>query len=294
MGNVESSGLGGALEIKPRRMQFPFEKVEGTYFYNNNALITAFMACLSSTFPPGEAEFIASVRQYRDKIKDPVLLDQIKGFIGQEGHHSHQHKRANEIITERGLDANRLERHLDKDIKKFLTYKHATPKFRLAMTVCMEHITAVMAEYALTHPHMTEPMDDRIQELILWHAVEEIEHKSVAFDVYMQTEGDQKYLRRVMAFITVMFSLRISAYMVAILWWARKMPSFKDVKEMTSFLWAKKGMIRRIRKPYMDFFKKGFHPWDHANQHLVEQWLSEHYRPEHDLGAAKQASRKAG
>ncbi|WP_419811944.1 metal-dependent hydrolase [Bacterioplanoides sp.] len=105
----EATELGGKVDIKPRRMSFPFETVKQRFFYKNNSVISVFGAALSSTFPPGEAEFIASVRLYRDQVTDEKLKQQIRGFIGQEGHHSHQHKRANEALKELGLDAVRLE-----------------------------------------------------------------------------------------------------------------------------------------------------------------------------------------
>lgn len=282
---ANSAEIATGVTIKPRRMSFPFGDMKTPVFFKENSLVSAFAAALSSTFPPGEAEFIASVRLYRNQIKDPRLLEQIRGFIGQEGHHSHQHKRANETLKELGLDAVRLEKHLERTIRKFhKREKIATPKLRLAMTVCMEHITAIMAEFVLNNPDIMSSFDESVQELLYWHAVEEIEHKAVAFDVYMATENDQKYLRQVQRFITASFSLRILAYMIALLWWSRTMPSWREIKEFYQFLWGKKGVITGIRQPYKDYFKEGFHPWDHDNRDLIEKWKKELYRPEHDLG----------
>jgi predicted metal-dependent hydrolase len=284
--------LGGKVEIKPRHMSFPFTEVKEKFFFGGNSLLTVFAGALSSTFPPGEGEFIESVRNYRDQIRDETLQQQIKGFIGQEGHHSHQHKQANVALTELGIDAVRLEKHLEKDIEKFKKRKHATPKFRLAMTVGMEHLTAIMAEHVLTTPESLGSLSEPVQELLYWHAVEEIEHKAVAFDVFMQCENDQKYLRRVLRLVTVLFSIRIACYMVALLFWARKMPSWKDVKGFWSFMFNKKvGLIPGIRSNYKDYFKEGFHPWDHANQELVDMWKEKMYRPEHDIGLQRAKAR---
>jgi predicted metal-dependent hydrolase len=280
-----ASALGGQVEIKPRHMSFPFTEVKEKFFFGGNSLLTVFAGALSSTFPPGEAEFIESVRNYRDQVKDETLKKQIKGFIGQEGHHSHQHKQANIALTELGIDAVRLEKDLEKDLKKYMKRKHATPKFRLAMTVGMEHLTAIMAEHVLTVPESLGPLNETVKELLYWHAVEEIEHKAVAFDVFMLCENDQKYLRRVLRLVTVLFSLRIAGYMIALLFWARKMPSWKDVKGFSAFMFGRKyGLIPSIRSNYKDYFKEGFHPWDHANQELVDMWKEKMYRPEHDLG----------
>ena len=240
---------------------------------------------LAEIFPPGESEFIESVRNYRDQVTDETLKQQIKGFIGQEGHHSHQHKQANIALTELGIDAVRLERHLERDLKKYTARKYVTPKFRLAMTVGMEHLTAIMAEHVLTTPESLGPLNETVQELLYWHAVEEIEHKAVAFDVFMLCENDQKYLRRVLRLVSFLFTVRIACYMVALLFWARKMPSWKDIKGFGSFMFNKKtGLIPGIRSNYKDYFKEGFHPWDHANQELVDMWKEKMYRPEHDVG----------
>ncbi len=284
--------LGGKVDIKPRHMSFPFDEVQETFFWGGNSILTVFGGALSSTFPPGEAEFIESVRNYRDQISDETLKQQIKGFIGQEGHHSHQHKRANQVLTERGIDAVRLEKHLEKDIKKYIGRKHVNNKFRLAMTVGMEHLTAIMAEFILTKPEVLDDLNPTVRELLFWHAVEEIEHKAVAFDVFMQCENDQKYLRRVLRLVSVLFTLRIGCYMVALLIWARKRPSWKEIKAFGSFMFNKKnGLIPGIRSNYKDYFKPGFHPWDHANQDLVDMWKEKMYQPEHDLGLQREKAK---
>lgn len=283
--SASPESMARAVEIKPRHMSFPFGEVKDKFFFGGNSLLTVFAGALSSTFPPGEAEFIESVRNYRDQVKDETLLKQIKGFIGQEGHHSHQHKQANLALQRLGIDAVRLEKHLERDIQKHIKRKSVTPKFRLAMTVGMEHLTAIMAEHVLTTPEALAPLNETVQELLYWHAVEEIEHKAVAFDVYMLCENDQKYLRRVLRLVTVLFSVRIACYMIGLLFWARKMPSWKDVKGFWSFMFNKKiGLIPGIRSNYKDYFNEGFHPWDHDNQHLVDMWKEKLYRPEHDIG----------
>jgi len=298
---TSSHALGGKVEIKPRHMSFPFSDVQEKFFWGGNSVMSVFAGALSSTFPPGEAEFIESVRNYRDQVTDETLLKQIKGFIGQEGHHSHQHKQANLVLQERGIDAVRLEKHLEKDIKKYIGRKHVNNKFRLAMTVGMEHLTAIMAEHILTKPESLGELNPTVKELLMWHAVEEIEHKAVAFDLFMLCENDQKYLRRVLRLTAVLFTVRIACYMVALLIWARKRPSWKELKEFGSFMFNKKtGLLPGIRSNYKDYFKPGFHPWDHANQDLVDMWKKEMYRPEHDLGlqrakakAEKKAEKKA-
>ncbi|MEQ3761718.1 MAG: metal-dependent hydrolase [Alcanivorax sp.] len=272
-------------EIKPRHMSMPFENIDTPYFFNDNALLSAFFSALSSTFPAGEGEFIASVRLYRDKVQSDKLKDEIRGFIGQEGHHSRQHQRANEILRDLGFDAVKLDKDLEGYIKRHV--ENRSDKFRLGMTVCMEHLTAILAEHLLTYPETLESLAEPVQDLLYWHAVEEIEHKSVAFDTFMSIEGDQKYLRWCQVYATLFFFHRIGWYTIKLLWWQKKMPSWKDFKGFWRFMTGKKGMFTGVQKNYFDWFKVGFHPWDHDNADLIERWKTEFYREDQDIGAQK-------
>ena len=263
----------------------PFENIDTPYFFNDNALLSAFFSALSSTFPAGEGEFIASVRLYRDKVQSEKLKDEIRGFIGQEGHHSRQHQRANEILRDLGFDAVKLDKDLEGYIKRHV--ENRSDKFRLGMTVCMEHLTAILAEHLLTYPETLESLAEPVQDLLYWHAVEEIEHKSVAFDTFMSIEGDQKYLRWCQVYATLFFFHRIGWYTIKLLWWQKKMPSWKDFKGFWRFMTGKKGMFTGVQKNYFDWFKVGFHPWDHDNADLIERWKTEFYREDQDIGAQK-------
>lgn len=284
MANIKSTLR--KLKITPRtKMKFGFDEIKTKYWFDGNSLLTTYFTALSATFPPGEQNFIDSVRYYRDQITDETLLAQIRGFIGQEGHHSRQHRLANKVMDEMGLYASRIEEHLRQDIIKF--NKHLTPEQQLAATVCMEHITAIMAEHALTIPEMTEHMHESVRELILWHAVEEIEHKAVAFDVFEQCVGDREMLRRAMIFTTLEFTIRSSCYQAAILYWDKKIPSLRDVAQAGKFFFGKKGLYRNLVKPYMAFFEKDFHPWKHDNSHLIAEWKANHAPEEYAEAAVE-------
>jgi len=272
-------------------MNFPFTEVSERYFYDDNLLKSAYIASLSATFPAGEGEFIASVRLFRDKIDDPELQQQIKGFIGQEGHHSHQHKQFNMALKDMGFDAVRLEKVFEKDMQRVLRGKD--DKTRLAFTVCFEHQTAILADEFLTNPEVLASMDDTIADLMRRHAIEEIEHKGVAFDLYMRVVGDRKLLARAQRIATIMFSARVAKYMMLLMWWSRTMPRWYDIKGYFKFMFGKEGLIRNLRKPYKDFFREDFHPWDHQNQALVDIWKRKHYQAKHDRGSEEYKQNKS-
>ena len=275
------------IDVLPRHMEFPYAQMQTKDFFDNNCLKSAYMAAMSATFPAGEGEFIESVRMFRDQVQDKELKQQIKGCIGQEAHHSLQHKRFNEALRDKGYDAVRLEEVFEKDLE--WSIKGRKDKERLGFTVCVEHMTAVLAYDFLTKPERMDGMDPSIKPLMLWHAVEELEHKSVAFDLYMQVVGNRKFLHRAMRIAMVLLSYRFMKYTVRLLWWAKRRPSWREIKGFWKFLYGKGGLMRSMAPQMKDFFRDDFHPWDQDDTALIEKWKAEEYKTEFDLKAKKAA-----
>ena len=259
--------------IEVRKMDFAFSEVHDMDWYRGNPFLTAFISVLSGTFPPGEQMFIESVRSFKDKVTDPQLLEDIRDFTHQEAHHTKQHKLANEKLESLGWRAQTIERRVAKAIK--LLNDKRSPRERLAATVCLEHITAIIAEYVLTHPKQMEGMHPSIRNMMVWHAIEEIEHKSVAFDVYMSTGGSRKMLKRIMRAIAILFPTLTFGRTFYLLFAARRMPSWAQFKEGIQMLFGKDGMITSIKAPFKDFYREDFHPEDHDNRELIEKWKKE-------------------
>ena len=118
------------------------------------------------------------------------------------------------------------------------------------------------------------------QKLLYWEIeLEEIEHKSVAYEVYMKCVGDKKRLDRNMRLVMIEFPLRTFCYQMALLYWDKKVPSMRDIYKTSKLLFGKGGLMRKIHKPLNRFFEPDFNPWAHDNTALVEQWKSEHVYP---------------
>lgn len=260
-------------KIEVRRMDFGFDQVTEQDWFRNNPILSAFMAVLSGTFPPGEQMFIQSVRHFKDQIQGDELQEAVRLFTQQEAHHTHQHKLANQRLEELGWDALAIEKRVERAIY-FLNRKRS-PESRLAMTVCLEHLTAIVAEFVLTHPEHFEGMDLSVRNMLIWHAIEEIEHKSVAFDVYMQVCGDRKALRRMMNRMAFMFPFLTTLRTIYLLARARRLPRWKHVRDARGMLTGPTGMLTCLKQPLKDFYQDDFHPDDHDNRGLVEQWKAE-------------------
>lgn len=270
--------------VRPRRMHFDFDSVKERFWFKGNGLITATLSALSATFPLGEQEFVRSVMHYRDEISDPVLREQMVGFAAQEGQHSYQHQRANRWLDGMGFDASAVEREVEKNIARHVAT--SPPEVHLASTVILEHITAILAEYMLTHPHITGVIPGPTRELLEWHAVEEIEHKAVAFDVFEAVCGDRDLLRRVGALTTIFFVLNQARHTVTALRSLEHRPTLREYREALDFYFGPEGLITKVAGPYRDFFRADFHPWDQDNHHLVDEWKARHERAESDSEAA--------
>ena len=166
--------------ITPRSPALDFSSVP-RYWMAESALATHIANGVNLLFPAGERFFVRSVRHYLEQIDDDALRAQVKAFFGQEGRHARAHERQFDVLREQGYDVDGFLRFYEPLLARI--EKMAPPELRLSATVALEHYTAIMAHGALTDPQMTAAMFPAMARLLQWHAAEEIEHKSVAFDV---------------------------------------------------------------------------------------------------------------
>ncbi len=80
------------------------------------------------------------------------------------------------------------------------------PKVQLAITCAFEHFTALLGGYILRHPEVLSTLDDDAAKLWIWHAIEEIEHRAVAFEVYQHVYADHRLRRMIMRSVTAGFA----------------------------------------------------------------------------------------
>lgn len=270
----QAKDISASIDIPARKMEFEFELNDiPKYWFGDDVFKSTFMNALSCLFPEGERMFMDAVRDNQNKITDPQLLKQIKGFIKQEALHGHEHAQYNDFLKKWNYPIDKImsfEKKEKKRIKKWLPRQH-----RLAITCALEHFTAIMAHQILTNPEATEGMHPQFKEMWRWHAVEETEHKAVAFDVYQAAVGS--YWLRVLTMInvTVFFCLRTSIIQAIFLWKDGKLFSPKVWWKGFQFYFLKPGLVPTIWRDYLDYFRRDFHPWMHDNSELLAQWEAE-------------------
>lgn len=258
-------------EIQPRKMDFEFDPALPRYWFAGDQFKTLLLTALSCTFPEGERFFVRSVRHYQKQLTDPLLKEQVKGFIGQEAHHGNEHEAFNAFMEERGVPTKKVSDFVLDGLK--MQGKWLSPERQLAKTCALEHFTAMLAELILEHPDFLEGMDDRMLPLWLWHAVEESEHKSVAFDVY-QNQVDNYWVRTSeMAITTVEFiGFTIFHYFQL----RAGMDDKRDLRSVArglNWLVGKPGWLRRLGPSYLAYFKRDFHPSKRDSSALREKGL---------------------
>ncbi len=245
--------------IPVRRPVFDFTRVASRHWFGGDPFLTHLAHGLSVTFPEGERFFMDSVRHYEKRIESPALRQEIARFLAQEGIHARAHTAFNEWIGTLGLDTRSLERDVEEGLAE--ARRRRRPIEQLAMTCALEHFTAMMAELLLEHDELRELMDPEARRLWVWHAIEETEHKAVAFDTYVAVGGTYRMRVITMLVTTCFFTVTAALHQ------ARLMNQDPDaggaLTRLRGFfrLWVSPGWFRGMIPSYLDYFRRDFHPW---------------------------------
>jgi hypothetical protein len=210
------------------------------------------------------------VNRFLDQIDDPALRAAVKGFFGQEGRHAHAHDRFNAILRAQGFE---IDRFLDgyKRLSSWLE-AHTPGKLNLAVTAAAEHFTAILAEGAFTR-NVLDGAAPEMRELLAWHAAEEIEHKSVAFDVLKTVDPS--------------YALRIAGLLYATatlggfwLWGAIML--LRQERRGVAGTWRDLGQVQRrdpiVRRVFLrgirQYLARDFHPSQNATERIASEWMA--------------------
>lgn len=260
-----------------RRIDFRFgeDNAYGRYFVNDDIVFSHFVAGLSAAFPPGEESFIRSVRRFDDRLTDPALKKRVAGFIGQESTHGQQHRHLNEKLVEMGYWMKWWDSKQFKE-REIRFEQRIGGRIHLAMTAAAEHYTAVLARRVLSSEEIQAiPGDPEVWHLLNWHALEELEHKSVAFDVYRAVGGSERTRIVVMAAMVgatipiVTLSLAMSLSLDSV---ARRHP-VRLLREAHALY--RGPLLRRVVPELAQYLRPGFHPDDIDTTDLLERWRQE-------------------
>lgn len=275
------------VDIKAQRMGFEFDEQVPQYWMEESPFFSHLMNALSVLFPQGEQFFVDSVRAFRHQIDDPKLKAEVRGFIGQEAMHSLEHMAMNQHVRDRGMPVDEMEKQLNVvlDVAKLLPKRH-----QLAITCALEHITAMMADMLLERDDMREGMHETMRPLWAWHAIEETEHKAVAYDVFQQVGGTYAERTFYLVLSTAALGVVASYFTGRMVANDTKGFSITDTGKSLWRMWGKNGTFSSLIPTWFGYFKPGYHPWDNDNSELIARFKAEiqaYIAPEYQNGNRK-------
>ena len=264
------------LTITPRDRRFGRALAQKRWWLGGDPIGSAYHNALSITFPRGEAFFVESVKAFREGA-NPKLAAEIRSFITQEVMHSREHVSFNKRVTEAGYKID----HLEKVVADSLELTKNRPQIlNLAVTMALEHYTAMMAHQMLRDPKAFAGADPELSNMWKWHAIEEIEHKGVAYDTWLHATRDWSRWKR----------WKVKTIMMLIVtknFWTKRWEGTLDLLAQDGIIgWKAKarlawylvgnpGPVRRLALPWLAFFMPGFHPWNHDDRALIGKYDSD-------------------
>ncbi|MEV0246662.1 metal-dependent hydrolase [Nocardia sp. NPDC050712] len=262
---------------KARRIRFSFGEPQpmSKYYAGGDMVFSHFIAGLSAAFPPGEESFIRSVVRVAGQVGDPQLKRRATGFTAQEATHGREHRKLNAKLLALGYPVGWIDSPAVQDRAKQLE-QLMPAHLHLAATAAAEHYTTVLAVRVLTKPEIQAiAVDPEVRNLLNWHALEEVEHKSVAFDVYRAVGGGETMRILTMAgllALTVPLTAGGLAAALALDEYARRHPLLVARQARTLFTGP---IFQGIGRELARYLRPGFHPDDHDTTELLARWQRE-------------------
>jgi predicted metal-dependent hydrolase len=271
-------------EVHSRRIRFSYPQgALRKHYVDGDLVMSHVVAVLSAMFPPGEDFFVRSVRNFRDQISDPELKQQVAGFIGQEVTHGREHRELNRRLQEMGYPTHRVARFVKWSLAD--AEKRVPAKLRLSYTAALEHYTATIAECLLRKPEAQALLGDtEVRSILLWHALEESEHKAVAFDAYRAVGGTERMRIWGFRIMTVgLLGLVVVATALSMLLTDRSTYNpirlGRSIARLRHSPFLGRDVIAHLRA----YSRPGFHPDDVDSTDLLERWTAELFGPEGTL-----------
>jgi hypothetical protein len=271
-------------EIRPRRVGFDWERTP-LQWIPGEPVTSHVINVLHLLFPAGERWFVHVYKQALPLIEDEQLRADVKGFMGQEAVHSRAHAAVLDHLRANGLDPDPFARRIEWMFGTLLGDKPPLPLIsqrrwlleRVAVIAAIEHFTAVLGAWIIDSPGLDRAgADPTMLDLLRWHGAEEVEHRSVAFDVFRAVSGN---------WISRIYTMLISSAMLA--WLLRRGTRFLCTADPTYVgpapklsdygRAAKKGLLPppgMLALVVPRYFRRAYHPSQEASTQDALDYLA--------------------
>ncbi|MFF2549993.1 metal-dependent hydrolase [Nocardia sp. NPDC058058] len=270
MGRFARSGTGvitmnekiGAVALRPRAVRFDFSR-SPLHWIPGEPVASHAISGLNLILPLGERGFVEMFRRALPYVADAELREQMVGFMGQEAVHAESHNQAVwEFLQRHDIDPEPIlteaEYLFDRAIARLDTLpeqlRHRVVTQMLALIAGVEHFTALGGDWILNQDFEGLGADPALTDLFRWHGAEEVEHRSVAYDVARYFGA--KRPRLVTFYLGTSVGLPVG--LIAIAWWlVRQDPTMRNMGPVKVFREIGSG-IRRGVLPRWGLIGRGF------------------------------------
>ena len=269
--------------LKSRKMGFSIDEIIPRHWAGGDAVKTHFLNGISAILPQGEEYFVQTVRDNMDRITDPELAVMCRKFFGQEGHHTNEHRTFNEyLVNKQGYKhLPRLEKWMWSLVDFFSAI--TDDDTHLIFVSGAEHMTAVTGHQVLSEADYWLEDNNPLSSILIWHAVEEVEHKSVVYDVHDHLGGS--YWKRIlwMPAIVSVVATGVVANQLYMLHADGELKKPKTWWRLFNFYFGIGGVSQKLfSKEFLSYMLPSFHPWQLDDRHLIVKW-EERYEAQEDL-----------
>ena len=253
--------------IGVRRVSFDHGSLLDRHFADDDLLLSHVSAVMSAAIPAGEDLVIEAVRRHRRDL-DPDLRRATNALIGQEELHSREHDAFNEALHRLGYPVPAIAR-ASRAVKAIGL--RLPERLQLAMVAAIEHFTATLAANALGTDHMRVTWGDTsAHDFITWHLFEELEHRSIAFDVMRSFGVSEKDRHRGMRLTLGLFGPVIIGGLVLSL--ATDAAAWNPVRLARSIRRFRRSPFARTTGSFSDWYRPDFHPEERDVAETMERW----------------------
>lgn len=272
------------MQIQPRK-EVDFELNSESipkFWYANDPFKTRLWDALSIIFPPGEKFFMTSMRNFKPQISQKLKAE-LDLFNSQEASHGIIHRKDNDRIAKNNTAVDFSRNLIDELMNKQYTSKYSK-EYQIAITAALEHFTALGAN-AVFHPSLFNGADYRIFAMYAWHAIEEVEHRDVAYDIMQSV--DVGYFKRILALLhsSVMFPLMIAKVQNILL----KADGYTKIEiakmRIKNIPWMVKSSFILLNG-FFSYFSPFYHPNKHAPHKAYFAWKEEYEKKKDAISAA--------
>lgn len=273
--------------LQQRRVQFDFSNTPEHWIYDN-PFATHLINAVHLILPVGELWMCRSFNEALPYVKDEKLRADVKGFVHQEAHHASAHKVAQEYLRHYDYDIDGFLISFDNIFKQIntaplglslsssLEYRWLT--IRVGIAAAVEHFTTMLGTWCLDdQPWQNKTADEMMSDLMTWHLAEEVEHRSVAFDLYMHLCGENNkafaYLQRQTIMLAVAPLFTFAIYQC-----------FKKLAQQDQHAdpYKNYGLIRALRHTAIEHARSKQVPSFFAMISSLRHWVKPNYHPYHE------------